>query len=333
MDERLKALGVFAAVTLALGVNTGCATRQDTQHEIRKLKASVERAKGAGGLKRSPQELAMASASLKQAQAEFDEWDNDVDDVLETARASVKAGWARLAEPRPEIMLQGIYFINDSSEIGEDQKPTLDEAIAVLAWEDDATVVIAGHASSPGDAHWNYHLTESRAEAVAQYFIDHGIDPGRIGIAPHDEFRPIASNRTRRGRAENRRVDFKVLRTYPLGYMDTPSQIDAPADYPFPSHPKLDASKNDAYADTAGKKFARGTYNLACGWIEVPKTYSQSVAKQDLLTGSVYGIAHGAAKGASRTAAGVFEMGTFFIPLPKDFSTLDPDILDLRHIF
>jgi len=127
-------------------------------------------------------------------------------------------------------------------------------------------------------------------------------------------------------------VTFKVLRTWPLGYADTEEKYGAPKDYDFPPGMNLDANANDDYGHAAGKKFARGMINLTTGFIELPKTYRQAVAKRDLLAGTGYGLAHGAAKGVCRTAAGAFEVGTFFLPLPEDFATLDPDVLDLGHL-
>ncbi len=333
MHRALNGLSLCVALAAAALFMAGCATRQDTQSEIHKLNASLERAKGAGALKRAPGDLARAAMHLEQAQAEFDEWDNDTDAHVEAARAAVKGTWATLTAQRPEILLSGIHFDNDSSVIRPDQEPILQEAIAILEWEDDTTVLIEGHTSSPASTQYNYHLSERRAEAVAQYFMDNGIAPSRITAAPHSEFRPVASNMTRAGRAENRRVEFKVMRTFPIGYADSEEMLDAPADYDFPKKPNLDPTQEDEYLDEIRKKFSRGTYNVSVGWIELPKTYSQDVAERDLLTGTGYGLAHGVANSVRRSAAGVFEIGTFFIPLPEDWATLDPDILDLRHIF
>jgi putative exosortase-associated protein (TIGR04073 family) len=333
MNARGSTLTVLAAATSLLWMGAGCATRQDTQAEIHKLENSVQRAIGAGALKRAPEDLGQASASLKAAQHEFDEWDNDVDKYVTDARASVKEVWTKLQAHRPEIMLQSVYFRNGSAEIRDEDTPILDEAIKTLMWEDDTCVVIEGNTSSPASARFNYHLSERRAEAVGQYLMDHGIAQERIGYAPHSEFEPVASNRTRAGRAENRNVQFKVLRTWPLGYADTEDKYGEPKHYDFPAGTSLDANKDDTYMKKTGKKFARGMINLATGFIELPKTFSQTVAKRDLLTGTGYGTVNGSTKAVGRTSAGVYELGTFFVPLPSDYSTVDPDVLDLRHIF
>ena len=123
------------------------------------------------------------------------------------------------------------------------------------------------------------------------------------------------------------------MRTYPIGYQDSDEMLDPPPEYSFPSKLNLDPNQEDGYHEKIRKKFARGTYNVSGGWIELPKVFGQDVAERDLLTGTGYGLGHGLANGVRRTAAGIFELGTFFIPLPEDWSTLDPDVLDLRHIF
>ena len=123
------------------------------------------------------------------------------------------------------------------------------------------------------------------------------------------------------------------MRTYPIGYADSREMLDPGADYDFPKRPDLDPNQEDAYLDTMRKKFSRGTYNVTGGWIALPKGFSDEIRDRDVLSGTGYGLAHGLADGVRRTSAGVFELGTFFIPLPEDWSTLDPDILDLRHIF
>jgi putative exosortase-associated protein (TIGR04073 family) len=123
------------------------------------------------------------------------------------------------------------------------------------------------------------------------------------------------------------------MRTYPLGYADSMAMLEPPSDYDFPKKPNLDPNQEDEYLDKTRKKFSRGMYNVTGGWIALPKAFSDETRDRDILTGVGYGLAHGLAGGVRRTAAGVFEIGTFFIPLPEDWSTLDPDVLDLRHIF
>jgi outer membrane protein OmpA-like peptidoglycan-associated protein len=57
----------------------------------------------------------------------------------------------------------------------------------------------------------NLRLSENRANAVVEYLVAKGIDPGRLVPRGYGETRPIADNRTKEGRMKNRRIEFKVI--------------------------------------------------------------------------------------------------------------------------
>ncbi|MDH3600694.1 MAG: OmpA family protein [Candidatus Tectomicrobia bacterium] len=67
---------------------------------------------------------------------------------------------------------------------------------------------IAGHADSRGPKAYNLKLSQRRADAVMQFFVDGGISPDRITAEGFGESQPIADNTTAEGRRENRRVDI-----------------------------------------------------------------------------------------------------------------------------
>jgi outer membrane protein OmpA-like peptidoglycan-associated protein len=72
-------------------------------------------------------------------------------------------------------------------------------------------VSIEGHTDDRGSDGYNQTLSENRAGAVREYLEGRGIDPGRLKSVGYGETKPIASNRTARGRASNRRVEFKIV--------------------------------------------------------------------------------------------------------------------------
>jgi len=74
-----------------------------------------------------------------------------------------------------------------------------------------ATVVIAGHTDSDGEANYNLTLSQHRAEAVRKYLVNAGIRPERITAVGYGEERPIADNATEKGRRLNRRTEFTIL--------------------------------------------------------------------------------------------------------------------------
>jgi OmpA-OmpF porin, OOP family len=74
------------------------------------------------------------------------------------------------------------------------------------------SVEIEGHTDSIGAELYNLGLGKRRAEAVKGYLVlRHRLDPQRMTTLSYGESRPIAGNSTERGRALNRRVEFKVL--------------------------------------------------------------------------------------------------------------------------
>jgi len=69
---------------------------------------------------------------------------------------------------------------------------------------------ITGYTDSTGPAEYNMGLSLRRAQSVADYIIAEGVDASIIDVKGEGENNPIASNDTREGRAENRRVDINV---------------------------------------------------------------------------------------------------------------------------
>jgi outer membrane protein OmpA-like peptidoglycan-associated protein len=72
---------------------------------------------------------------------------------------------------------------------------------------------INGYTDSMGKAESNLILSQKRAQAVADYLVSQGIDRSRLEIIAHGESDPISSNSTREGRAQNRRVDIRLIST------------------------------------------------------------------------------------------------------------------------
>ena len=94
-----------------------------------------------------------------------------------------------------------------------DARQTLDEAAARVKKFAGTPVVISGHTDSVGDDASNLRLSQRRAEAVRDYFVQQaGIDAKLLSVKGHGEAQPIADNGTEAGRARNRRVEVLVQR-------------------------------------------------------------------------------------------------------------------------
>jgi OOP family OmpA-OmpF porin len=118
----------------------------------------------------------------------------------------------RMAEPEPvaeKIVLRGVNFDFDKSNIRPDAAVILDEAVSALSGSS-AAVSVEGHTDWVGTDAYNQGLSERRANSVKRYLVEHGIDEARLSTVGYGESRPIASNETRDGRALNRRVELLV---------------------------------------------------------------------------------------------------------------------------
>jgi len=123
---------------------------------------------------------------------------------------------AKQAPPPPppvkkKIVLRSVHFDFNKSNIRADAQPVLDEAAATLKREKDIQLVIVeGHTDGIGSVSYNQKLSHRRADAVRQYLVTHGIADSRIRTEGFGKSRPVASNTTADGRAQNRRVELRV---------------------------------------------------------------------------------------------------------------------------
>jgi OOP family OmpA-OmpF porin len=124
------------------------------------------------------------------------------------AEAAAVAGAEEVQE---RIVLRGVNFDFDKSEIRPDAAVILDEVVSILSGKPDVKVRVEGHTDSTGPEDYNQGLSERRADSVRAYLAEHGIAEARLTSAGFGEANPIATNDTREGRALNRRVELQVL--------------------------------------------------------------------------------------------------------------------------
>ena len=105
-----------------------------------------------------------------------------------------------------------MLFGFDSAELSDDAKAVIDERIQTLAGQAKLTSVmrVEGHTDSTGPEAYNLRLSQRRAQAVADYIASQAprVAASDIEVVGKGEADPVASNDTREGRAENRRVDI-----------------------------------------------------------------------------------------------------------------------------
>lgn len=108
-------------------------------------------------------------------------------------------------------VLIGVNFNFNSAKLRPEAYPVLIYAIQILNNEPDMKVQIQGYTDSIGTAKYNLKLSQRRAETVMNYLISHGISQKRLTAKGFGEADPIASNKTKKGRSANRRIEFKIL--------------------------------------------------------------------------------------------------------------------------
>jgi len=87
----------------------------------------------------------------------------------------------------------------------------LDEAVSILKRNPEMKVEIDGHTDNMGPAAYNMNLSERRAKAIMKYFVDKGVEAERLTTKGFGFTKPAASNKTKEGRAKNRRVQLTPI--------------------------------------------------------------------------------------------------------------------------
>ena len=104
-----------------------------------------------------------------------------------------------------------ITFAFDSSNLQSQFHPILDNVADTLNEYNQTVIEVAGHTDSVGDSGYNQNLSVERAQSVANYLSGRGVMQQRMIVTGAGETRPIASNDTEAGRAQNRRVEITIV--------------------------------------------------------------------------------------------------------------------------
>ncbi len=106
--------------------------------------------------------------------------------------------------------VKNLEFNSGSAVISDSSYPTL-AALAKLLSTKKYHLKLAGYTDATGSAELNLLLSKERAEAIKMLLVSKGADPALIETAGYGKSNPIASNKTKAGRAQNRRVEFTLF--------------------------------------------------------------------------------------------------------------------------
>ena len=105
------------------------------------------------------------------------------------------------------------FFDFDKSVLKPEGKAKLDDLASKVKGINLEVIIAVGHTDSVGTGAYNQKLSVRRAEAVKAYLVSKGIEKNRVYTEGKGEKQPVADNKTKEGRAKNRRVEIEVVGT------------------------------------------------------------------------------------------------------------------------
>lgn len=106
------------------------------------------------------------------------------------------------------ISLENVQFKSGTAVLSGNSRVTLDKVARTLRENDHLNFIVAGHTDSLGNYDKNVTLSKARAQSVRKYLIDKGVASGKLTATGFGPDKPVASNTTRQGRSQNRRVEL-----------------------------------------------------------------------------------------------------------------------------
>ena len=105
-----------------------------------------------------------------------------------------------------------ILFDTGKSSIKAQSAAVLADIVKILNEYPNAKFTVEGHTDSTGSDELNQRLSDARANAVKEYLVEHGVDAFRLSSMGYGETKPIDTNNTAKGRANNRRVEINLAK-------------------------------------------------------------------------------------------------------------------------
>jgi peptidoglycan-associated lipoprotein len=204
---------ILPLLVVSLAV-TGCAKKSYVQREVSEVNKKVDAVSV---------EVEKTQQRVQQNEVRIDAVDKASQSGINEAKGSAQAAMGKAQEAEKAAKGKLIYTVtlsNDKvqfpvnkAEISPEAKALIDEAIAPLVKENRGVYFeIEGHTDNTGDAAYNFKLGEERAMAVRDYIAKtHSVALSRLNVISYGEDKPVAENKTKEGRSQNRRVVIRIL--------------------------------------------------------------------------------------------------------------------------
>lgn len=141
----------------------------------------------------------------------------DIDDKCPNTAGNAKSSGcpeeAKITEAERKIIdeaISSVTFITGSSRLTRRSKRLLNNVSTVIVKNSNYNLLIRGHTDSLGDEQFNLKLSRERAQSTFDYLVSKGIARSRMKPSGFGETQPLASNKTKKGRLKNRRVELKL---------------------------------------------------------------------------------------------------------------------------
>lgn len=109
------------------------------------------------------------------------------------------------------VVLKNVFFETDKYDLNPKSKVELNKLVSFLEKNPTIKIELGGHTDNVGSAKANQILSNNRAKSVYEYLVAQGVAANRLTTKGYGDTKPIASNETEQGRAENRRTEFKII--------------------------------------------------------------------------------------------------------------------------
>jgi outer membrane protein OmpA-like peptidoglycan-associated protein len=214
---------VIALSLLVVFSSTACATKKYARNRINERVTPLEQRTGEleESSRRNTQDISTLSTDINDVRGRADRAQSQADTALTRAdEAGTRAGTVEgsvndLRTNLDKYSLQNTATLNfkfDSYTLTPEATESLDQLAAQIKDRQNFVLEIQGFADATGTDSYNNQLTQKRADAVRRYLAEqHGIPLFRMHILGFGEVRAVADNNTRAGRAQNRRVEIRLL--------------------------------------------------------------------------------------------------------------------------
>ena len=206
---------VMIVPLLAAGLAmAGCAKKSYVHREVGEVNQKVDAVSA---------EVEKTQERVRQNEVEIAKVDQESKAGIAGANASAQAAMSKAAEAEQAAKGKLVYtltlsndkvqFSSSKSQLSEGAQAMIDDTIGPLVQENAGVwFELEGHTDSTGEESYNLLLGEERAMAVRDYLAKaHSIALSRLEVISYGEAEPVADNKTRDGRAQNRRVVIRVL--------------------------------------------------------------------------------------------------------------------------